>query len=137
MRLLKCKLIPVCMMKDIYDCTFLYNLLCGYFDVSADNFVCRNENNRTTRSTNDNFLLTIPRHRTEHFRNWYTIRVCYLWNKLPVNVRHSQPGYNRNTLNTKLKRELKVYCQNYFLTNFNIVNMCTWKLCCLCYMCRI
>ena len=70
-------------------------------------------------------------------REWFAIRVIYLWNSVPNNLRLILPSNNAQTLDYKFKRYLGDFLKEYFIENFKIYNTCTWRFKCSCHNCRL
>ena len=82
----QCDLIPLSYLREQYDLIFLYNYLHDKFSLVEESLFKVDIRCRQTRLADAHLLLHIPRVHTNVMTEWYTIRVCYLWNKLCNNI---------------------------------------------------
>lgn len=88
-RLLKLELLPLIHRREILDLIFFYKCFKGICELDISQYVSFRINTRNLRSI-DNLTLSVHFSRTEAFKNSYFIRICRLWNGLPLNVRESE-----------------------------------------------
>ena len=91
---MSCNLLPLTHLRDFYDMVFLYNLIHGKYHIHFDVFFKYLVPTKQTRSYQNVLLLSIPRSRTNTFRDWYTIRCSRLWNTFPNYIRQIVPVPN-------------------------------------------
>jgi Reverse transcriptase (RNA-dependent DNA polymerase) len=76
------------------DMTLLYKILHGHCNVDSDIWPKLAEHGReiahATRSTQDRLRLAQPFARTDRRKNFFTVRACEQWNKLPLNLKNAK-----------------------------------------------
>jgi hypothetical protein len=66
----------------------MYKILNGHCTVNRTYWAELNaRENMVTRAAADHLQLRKPLAQTEKRKNFYTIRICDMWNRLPINVR--------------------------------------------------
>ena len=87
-RLKKIELLPLVYRREILDLIFFYKCFKGICELDISQYVSFRIYTRNLRGI-DNLTLSVPFSRTEAFKNSYFIRICRLWNGLPLHVRES------------------------------------------------
>ena len=87
--LVKLNLIPLVYRREISDLVFFYRCLKDTYVIDIFQYISFRSCTRSIRSV-DHLSLNIPFCRTEAFRNSYFVRICRLWNELPLNIRESE-----------------------------------------------
>ena len=132
----QCNLIPLTLLREQYDLMFLYSYIHGKFNMDVKNLFNFDIRVRQTRLADADLLLQIPRVHNTILREWYTVRVCHLWNKLSNELRSIRPGLNAQTLNLRFKHEINTVLNEAFNTKFAVYDICTWRYRCGCHTCR-
>jgi ribonucleases P/MRP protein subunit RPP40 len=74
--------------RTFADLVLAYKVLNDKCTVSKDNWFQKlSRTDNVTRASADNLQVRIPFARTELRKNFYTVRICDIWNRLPYDVR--------------------------------------------------
>jgi hypothetical protein len=83
---------PLADRREFADLLLMFKILNGYCTVNRAYWAELNaRQNMVTRAAAEHLQLRKPLARTEKRKNFYTVRICDLWNKLPINVRAAKP----------------------------------------------
>jgi hypothetical protein len=131
-RLFMCTLLPLTLRREYLDLVFFYNFVHSLVDVKLSTNFILYQNNRTRHHV-DELSLAIPRCNTNNYSKMYNNRIVRVWNSLPYNIRClelSDAGYNH-----PFKKALKEWIFSYFVSNFDVNNVCSWSIYCGCSSC--
>jgi hypothetical protein len=94
--------------REFADSLLMFKILNGYCTVNRTYWAELNaRQNMVTRAAAEHLQLRKPLARTEKRKNFYTVRICDLWNKLPINVRAAKSvrqfklNYRKHKLSTR------------------------------------
>ena len=129
-RLCELNLTPLSYRREMSDLIFFFKCLNNMHEVNVLSYVqFTSDNACNTRSTVEELRLCVPNCHTESYKKLYYNRIVQIWNSLPVNVRKAQTITNFRTNIQNIYNE-------YFMSNFDSDNVCTWTLKCNCVRCR-
>ena len=123
-RLLSLKLLPLMMVYEINDVLFLLKSLSSpspSFDIRS--FVSFSSNPYRSSC----LLHVLCKDNTS--RHFYFNRLLRLWNSLPINSSLLNISYDL------VKIRLNRFFVDYFIANFDPVNVCSFHFCCPCFNC--
>ena len=86
-RLLGLKLLPLSYFHEYLDLLFLFRCLKGEIPINIFQFV--NFSTSTTRRGSSGLDLRLLSARASTFRDSFFVRICPVWNSLPINIRSS------------------------------------------------
>jgi hypothetical protein len=101
-RLSKLNLLPLQYRREINDIIFFFKCFKNIYAVDIFEYISFRSCCKSLRNV-DHLTLAIPFSRTEAFKNSYFVRICRLWNDLPLAIRES------NNLVTFRNRLLQFY----------------------------
>ena len=83
--------------------------------------------NNTRASSACKFKCTFPRSSLNSIHFFYFNRVVRIWNSLPI--------INLSLSSSTIKKLIKNFLWQHFLSTFNPHNTCSWFFCCPCHLC--
>ena len=123
---LRClKLLPLCYFYEYLDLLFLFRCLKGEISINIFQFV--NFSTSTTRRGSSGLDLRLLSVRSSTFRDSFFVRICPVWNSLPINIRSS---CSTSAFKLRLKR---LYLDRLDST-FDVENIRSWRI--ICPLCR-
>jgi hypothetical protein len=91
--------------REFADLMLMFKILNGHCTVNRTYLAELNaQQNMVTRAATEHLQLRKPLARTEKRKNFYTVRICDMWNRLPINVRAA-----------KTVRQFKLYYRMYII----------------------
>ena len=133
-RLQTSNMLPLLYYKEYRDSCFLYKCLHGYYNIDVYQYLQMTaKTQRRTRSTVDDFKISINSARTEKAMEYFFYRVVKPWNIIPNHVRSTRCS---NSEIVPFKSWLTKYYMHLTLTYYDTDNVCTWVSFCRCSGCR-
>ena len=119
-RLISVSMLPISLYMEVNDVLLLFKIINGKYDFKWDDYV--------TFLTGRHKLFDVKHVNYEKSRHNFRYRTCRLANILHTSV---------NVLDFNgLKKRLLKYYWNFFMNNYNELNSCSWRILCLCAICR-
>ena len=87
-RLSKLNLLPLQYRREINDLVIFFKCFKNIFKLNIFNYVSFRSCIKPLRNV-DHLTLDVPFSRTDVFKNSFFIRICRLWNELPLSIRES------------------------------------------------
>ena len=87
-RLSKLNLLPLQYRREINDVVFSFKCFKNIYKLNIFNYVTFRSSVKLLRNV-DHLTLDVPFSRTDVFKNSFFIRICRLWNELPLSIRES------------------------------------------------
>ena len=87
-RLSKLNLLPLQYRREINDLVFFFKCFKNIYKLNIFNYVSFRSCIKPLRNV-DHLTLDVPFSRTDVFKNSFFIRICRLWNELPLSIRES------------------------------------------------
>ena len=87
-RLSKLSLLPLQYRREINDLVFFFKCFKNIYKLNIFNYVSFRSCIKPLRNV-DHLTLDVPFSRTDVFKNSFFIRICRLWNELPLSIRES------------------------------------------------
>lgn len=109
-RLSKLNLLPLEYRREINDLVFFFKCLKNVCKLNILDYVSFRSCTKPLRNV-DHLTLDVPFSRTDVFKNSFFVRICYLWNDLPLGIRES------NTLSI-FRKNLIAFYYDKFNANF-------------------
>jgi hypothetical protein len=131
-RLNQCQLLPLINRREFLDHVFVYN---NYHGLIESNLLTVIEFENGENRNRDEMMIVHKRVNLECYRNYFTNRVPYSWNRIPHEIRSLELTDMES--NISFKNALKSWLYNHFLDNFDLENTCSWGIICNCARCRV
>ena len=87
-RLSKLNLLPLQYRREINDLVYLFKCFKNIYKLNIFDYVSCRSCIKPLRNV-DHLTLDVPFSRTDVFKNSFFVRICRLWNKLPLSIRES------------------------------------------------
>ena len=119
---IKLKILPLSFYFEIHSLLLLCDLINNKFNIGIEKYIHFNNNNRTTQGAKCEIKITKKRlfKSDENLRS----KTAYLYN---IVNKHTDLTDNKN-----IKYRISYIYWKFFFRSFNEIDMCTWRICCLC-----
>ena len=124
--LIKLKILPLSFHFKIHSLLLLCDLINNKYNIAIEKYIHFNNNNRTGQGAKCEIKLTKKRLFKSHEKFWS--RTAYLYN---IVNKHTDPTDNKN-----IKYRISDNDWKFLIRSFNEIDMCTWRICCLCKICN-
>ena len=124
-RLIQLHLLPLCYFLEYLDLLFFFRCTNGEISLDISEFV--QFSNSKTRCGSSGMDLRLNFARTSTFRESYFVRICPLWNALPIDIRTSE---RTSIFKSRLKKLLFARLHS----TFDSENIRSWRI--VCPLCR-
>ena len=108
----KLNLLPLKFCREINDLVFFFKCLKNMYKLHISDYVSFCSCTKPLRNV-DHLMLNVPFRRTDVFKNYLFVRICCLWNELPLTMRES------NTLSIFRKNLMAFSCDKFNVNFFS------------------
>jgi hypothetical protein len=131
-RLTRCNILPLSFRREYLDLIFFYNF---YHNLNNANLNLKfvDQSDVRTRIAADNYLLPYPKCNYQFIYKWFTNRIVYSWNKMPIDIRMTE--LSETGRNTTFKNYVKKWLHEIFINSYNSNHTCSWRIFCGCAVC--
>jgi hypothetical protein len=123
--------------RDKADLVMVYSLIHHKFNVNSSLLINKPAMPYRTRNAVRGLNLFVPNARNATVRNWFLIRGPSIWNVLPDKIKGIDYDDTLHDGTQKFKKAVYIYLYEDMHRNFRIESMCSWRLLCQCYSCKL